>query len=848
MSEIMLERAPMPPAPPAIDVTVLNGNGIETSSNLNSASTSTTSLNEINAVNKHETTYPDNSGVNTEEFIKKTLAENPRDRLFMLNVEQNLTAFLNDDKQQEYRFGPMNTYQRMLVHRISAYFCLDHNVDAATKQCVIVHKKERSRLPVTPFHKLIPGPDAIVNGINETAPNTTAADSDNPKRQILRREQSDNADSSLLTKGARHNNTNEQPIRSFEEKTADYLRAKSRIFNENKKPAPPKDPKIGQSHSATNVATNGKPKPVPKSQFTILNRNQSAPHPTPLNGKPKPLKSAPERPMSVKMSSKAPMEPLAKSQSYASSGYSKPSTTKFVRNQPQAPPQPQPLVPNFFSPNPMIPTPNQAQQPGNDMHELRMRMQHMHMNPAFYMAPPTVPVPAPPAPTGPSYMPNAHNTSNSNGSNQLFVNTGTVPPSYMYQNANQPSSSAVMKSASGNGPAHQPAFVPYPLVSPVQVPGAIYSTKQAAQQSLISIQYGNHKNAPNPKSQPSFAQKQPKKTTQPLLNYQPVPSQNGAPQFAQIAQQGGAQYAMVNVYPAHALAGFYANPNAFVAPAPTNSQQQTPAPAQPFAFQQKMPPAGFYQMHAAPPIHFQQQTFSYPPPNSQPTNPQNQPKPLSVHNSNNKFYNNNNNNNSHALNNGVMNKQANYVMKPKSFNAQMPQRKYQKQPYQNKNSMVTNRVKSASASVSPPKSEKCEEVVCVEQDEVRSVNIDQLLTNMNAQASQVLQSYEFESGLTKSSFDAQLRSGVDERLCIHYCRYDEDQCCVSRLSDEELSAMLGSGDDLHSLNQIENVFVLLEFSGDKQLNALMDMMASEQNGNFRFKCKHLTNTTTTKTN
>jgi hypothetical protein len=42
--------------------------------------------------------YPDNSGVDTEGFIKKTLIQNPKDRLFMLSVEKKLIDFLSDDK------------------------------------------------------------------------------------------------------------------------------------------------------------------------------------------------------------------------------------------------------------------------------------------------------------------------------------------------------------------------------------------------------------------------------------------------------------------------------------------------------------------------------------------------------------------------------------------------------------------------------------------------------------------------------------------------------------------------------------------------------------------------------
>lgn len=92
-----------PPPQPLPD---LNGNGNGESASV--TSTSTSSLNDLTsssaaaALAKQQPitseSYLDNSGVNSEQFIKKTLAENPRDRLFMLNIEKNLTTFLADEK------------------------------------------------------------------------------------------------------------------------------------------------------------------------------------------------------------------------------------------------------------------------------------------------------------------------------------------------------------------------------------------------------------------------------------------------------------------------------------------------------------------------------------------------------------------------------------------------------------------------------------------------------------------------------------------------------------------------------------------------------------------------------
>jgi len=44
----------------------------------------------------------------------------------------------------------MSSYQRMLVHRVAAYFGMDHNVDQ-TGNAVIVNRTKNTRLPDTKF-------------------------------------------------------------------------------------------------------------------------------------------------------------------------------------------------------------------------------------------------------------------------------------------------------------------------------------------------------------------------------------------------------------------------------------------------------------------------------------------------------------------------------------------------------------------------------------------------------------------------------------------------------------------------------------------------------------------------
>jgi len=93
-----------------------------------------------------ETTYTDSTGTNLEEFIVKTLNKNRGDRTMLLNLEADMIAFIKDTKAERYKFPPMSSYHRMLVHRIAAFFGLDHNVDETGKS-VTVNRLPCTRIP-----------------------------------------------------------------------------------------------------------------------------------------------------------------------------------------------------------------------------------------------------------------------------------------------------------------------------------------------------------------------------------------------------------------------------------------------------------------------------------------------------------------------------------------------------------------------------------------------------------------------------------------------------------------------------------------------------------------------------
>uniref|UniRef100_A0A8B9KDA0 R3H domain-containing protein n=1 Tax=Astyanax mexicanus TaxID=7994 RepID=A0A8B9KDA0_ASTMX len=98
--------------------------------------------------------YTDSTGIDLHEFLVNTLKNNPRDRMMLLKLEQDILDFISNNESQRRKFPPMTSYHRMLLHRVAAYFGLDHNVDQ-TGKCVIINKTSNTRIPDQKFSEHI---------------------------------------------------------------------------------------------------------------------------------------------------------------------------------------------------------------------------------------------------------------------------------------------------------------------------------------------------------------------------------------------------------------------------------------------------------------------------------------------------------------------------------------------------------------------------------------------------------------------------------------------------------------------------------------------------------------------
>ncbi|XP_066543004.1 R3H domain-containing protein 1-like isoform X8 [Hoplias malabaricus] len=154
--------------------------------------------------------YTDSTGIDLHEFLVNTLKNNPRDRMMLLKLEQEILDFISNNESQRRKFPPMTSYHRMLLHRVAAYFGLDHNVDQ-TGKCVIINKTSNTRIPDQKFSEHIKDDKT----------------DDFQKRYILKRDNSSmDKDDNMMRMRLKE----DRRSKSIEEREEEYQRARERIF------------------------------------------------------------------------------------------------------------------------------------------------------------------------------------------------------------------------------------------------------------------------------------------------------------------------------------------------------------------------------------------------------------------------------------------------------------------------------------------------------------------------------------------------------------------------------------------------------------------------------------------
>ncbi|XP_055985878.1 cAMP-regulated phosphoprotein 21 isoform X2 [Sorex fumeus] len=156
--------------------------------------------------------YTDSTGIDLHEFLINTLKNNSRDRMILLKMEQEIIDFIGDNNNHYKKFPQMSSYQRMLVHRVAAYFGLDHNVDQTGKS-VIINKTSSTRIPEQRFCEHLKDEKG----------------EEFQKRFILKRDNS-SIDKEDNQQNRMHPFRDDRRSKSIEEREEEYQRVRERIF------------------------------------------------------------------------------------------------------------------------------------------------------------------------------------------------------------------------------------------------------------------------------------------------------------------------------------------------------------------------------------------------------------------------------------------------------------------------------------------------------------------------------------------------------------------------------------------------------------------------------------------
>ncbi|KAL2227680.1 UNVERIFIED_CONTAM: cAMP-regulated phosphoprotein 21 [Sesamum indicum] len=187
--------------------------------------------------------------VNTVDQFLRDALQNPRERLSVLRMEQDVEKFIRDPTREQMEFQQLPTsYLRLAAHRVAQHYSLesmvlfDNNLPEGSSSRIIVRKTSNIRLPSV--------------RLADVPVNLPTEDSGAIKVAIKQRPQ----------KGS-HNNSNSNmhsvksnSSKSVEERKEEYNRARARIFSSNSSGGsssgkPESDPRIqdGFQHGSLGI-------------------------------------------------------------------------------------------------------------------------------------------------------------------------------------------------------------------------------------------------------------------------------------------------------------------------------------------------------------------------------------------------------------------------------------------------------------------------------------------------------------------------------------------------------------------------------------------------------------------
>ncbi|KAI3809260.1 hypothetical protein L1987_25231 [Smallanthus sonchifolius] len=157
-----------------------------------------------------------------DQFLREAL-QNPRERLSVLRMEQDVEKFINDPTQQQMEFQQLPTsYLRLAAHRVAQHYSLhsmvllDNSLPDGSGSRIIIRKTSEPRLPLIRLADIpvnIPTEDNLNSNVVKVA----------IKQRLNKRSQ--------VSSGPNSNSLKNNSLKSVEERKEEYNRARARIFS-----------------------------------------------------------------------------------------------------------------------------------------------------------------------------------------------------------------------------------------------------------------------------------------------------------------------------------------------------------------------------------------------------------------------------------------------------------------------------------------------------------------------------------------------------------------------------------------------------------------------------------------
>ncbi|CAH1446416.1 unnamed protein product [Lactuca virosa] len=159
--------------------------------------------------------------VNSVDQFLREAVQNPRERLSVLRLEQEVEKFIRDPSQQQMEFQQLPTsYLRLAAHRLAHHYSLhsmvspDNNLPDGSGSKIIIQKTSESHLPLIRLADIPIKPSTH----NSTTNVVKVAIKQRPNK------------TSQISCGPNSNSPRSNSLKSVEERKEEYNRARARIF------------------------------------------------------------------------------------------------------------------------------------------------------------------------------------------------------------------------------------------------------------------------------------------------------------------------------------------------------------------------------------------------------------------------------------------------------------------------------------------------------------------------------------------------------------------------------------------------------------------------------------------